>query len=197
MDTKPSDVTIAIDSQCTISATEKSGGLLAPYFASRISEAMSNLSEIADETFVHPIQHVPGGQNPADIPTRDTTTPDEVREDSVWQAGPHYLKLDRNMWPFSRDFIDILPEQELRRPKALFNLAVMNEWECLLGKRLSQLVVSVMHRSNSYVKTVHVTARLLKAQFDQDRSKIQEALTVRQSVFFWGSGEANSQTSSL
>ena len=179
MDTKPSDVTIAVDSQCTISATEKSGGLLAPYFASRISEAMSNLSEIVDETFVHPIQHVPGGQNPADIPTRDTTTPDEVREDSVWQAGPHYLKLDRSMWPFSRDFIDMLPEQELRRPKALFNLVAMGDWECLLGKELSQLVVSVMHRSNSYVKTVHVTARLLKAQFDQDRSKIQEALTVR------------------
>ena len=94
MDTKPSALTIAVDSQCTISATEKTGGLLAPYFASRISEAMTNLSEIGNDTLVHPIQHVPGPQNPADIPTRDTTTPTEVMNDSVWQCGPKYLTLD-------------------------------------------------------------------------------------------------------
>ena len=42
MDVKPVQITIAVDSQCTISAIEKSGGLLAPYFASRVSEAMNN-----------------------------------------------------------------------------------------------------------------------------------------------------------
>ena len=161
MDTKPSAITIAVDSQCTISATEKTGGLLAPYFASRISEAMTNLSEIGNETLVHPIQHVPGPQNPADIPTRDTTNPAEVMNDSVWQCGPKYLTLDRDQWPFSRNFLDVIPEQELRRPKAFFNLAVSGSWTCLLGERLSSLVMSVMHRSNSYAKTAHVTARLI------------------------------------
>ena len=70
MDEKPEMITIAGDSQCTISATEKSGGTLAPYFASRVSEAMSNLEEISECTVVNEIQHVPGNLNPADIPTR-------------------------------------------------------------------------------------------------------------------------------
>ena len=48
MDIKPSQVTVAVDSQCTISAIEKSGGVLAPYFASHISESMANLSEVAE-----------------------------------------------------------------------------------------------------------------------------------------------------
>ena len=52
MDQKPSLITIAMDSQCTISAMEKSGGLLAPYFASRASEASANLADLAAETEV-------------------------------------------------------------------------------------------------------------------------------------------------
>ena len=122
MDHKPSLVTLAVDSQCTISAVEKSGGLLAPYFASRVSEAMSNLEEVSEETTIEPLQHVAGPLNPADIPTRCTTTPDDVREGSVWQDGPAYLRLDRKDWPFSRDFLDVVPDQELRAPKATFNL---------------------------------------------------------------------------
>ena len=43
MDVKPSEVTIATDSQCTISALGKSNGLLAPFFASRILESIENL----------------------------------------------------------------------------------------------------------------------------------------------------------
>ena len=39
MDDKPIQVLTAVDSQCTISAFEKSGGLLAPYFASQVAEA--------------------------------------------------------------------------------------------------------------------------------------------------------------
>ena len=79
MDHKPSLVTLAVDSQCTISAVEKSGGLLAPYFASRVSEAMSNLEEVSEETTIEPLQHVAGSLNPADILKRCTTTPDDVR----------------------------------------------------------------------------------------------------------------------
>ena len=58
---------------------------------------MANLSEVAEETIVHAVQHVPGTHNPADIPTRDTTTPEEVMQDSVWQQGPSYLTLPRNL----------------------------------------------------------------------------------------------------
>merc|ERR1712239_69874 len=45
---KPSSVTLAGDSQCTIAALEKSGGLLAPYFANRVSEISRNLKEVSE-----------------------------------------------------------------------------------------------------------------------------------------------------
>ena len=60
MDVRPEQVTLVTDSQCTISAVEKSGGLLAPYFASRISEASANLTEIAEHFVMNPILPVPG-----------------------------------------------------------------------------------------------------------------------------------------
>ena len=122
MDDKPSQITIAVDSQCTISAVEKSGGLLAPYFASRVSEAAMNLSDLSENTVVNPIQHVPGPMNPADITTRATSTVDDVLEESVWQSGPVYLSRPREEWPFTRDFLDHVPEQELRSSKAIFNV---------------------------------------------------------------------------
>ena len=58
MNTKPSQVV-------TVSARNKSGGLWAPYFASIVSEAMANLSELAEE----------------------------VKMGSIWQSGPAYLEL--------------------------------------------------------------------------------------------------------
>ena len=48
MDHKLSHVTTAVDSQCTIAAMDKSGSILAPYFASRVSEAANNLSDLAE-----------------------------------------------------------------------------------------------------------------------------------------------------
>ena len=114
MPVKPLEVTIAMDSQCTISAIDKTGGILAPYFASRLSEAATNLLEVAELTMVNPVMHVPGPLNPADIPTRPTTTPDEVKHGSTWQSGPAYLTLPRDHWPFSREFMDVVPAAEMR-----------------------------------------------------------------------------------
>ena len=169
---KPSQITIATDSRCSISALEKSGGILAPFFASRVSETYSNLSEMPDEVLVHPVQHVPGDLNPADIPTRAGSAPDDVREGSVWQGGPSYLALPRTEWPFSRNFLDCVPDQELRTSKATFNLADPKLWASVLGARLDSLVTLVMERSNCYAKTVNVTARLLKCLFAMDLSLI-------------------------
>ena len=106
MDEKPYQITTAVDSECTISAFEKSGGVLAPYFASRVSEASSNLSEIAEEIVVHPVMHVPGTLNPADIATRATAQPEDVMQGRMWQNGPDYLLLPRTEWPLSRNFLN-------------------------------------------------------------------------------------------
>ena len=74
---------------------------------------MGNLAELAEDIEIDPVQHVPGTQNPPDIPTRATTTPYEVREGGVWQDGPAFLRLSRDLWPFSRQFLDTLPNNEL------------------------------------------------------------------------------------
>ena len=124
MEYKPSLVNLAVDSQCSISALQKSGGLLAPYFASRVSESVSNLPHLLDDILVDPIQRVPGPMNPADIP------PDDVRHGSVWQDGPNYLRLPQEAWPFSRKFLDEDPDQEMRAPKALLNSIIVKGWKC-------------------------------------------------------------------
>ena len=182
MDTKPSQITTAVDSQCTISALDKSGGLLAPYFASRVSEAVANLAELAEETVVHPVQHVPGLLNPADIPTRAKTTPEEVRMGSIWQSGPAYLSLPREQWPFSRQFLDSVPVEEMRAPKAEFNLvaAVPGVGDKGLNDMgLTGMIREVMSKSNNWDKTVRVTARLFKGLICANRDKVLNALTVK------------------
>ena len=73
MDEKPYQITTALDSQCTISAFERSGGSLATYFASRVSEASSNLADLGEHSVVQPIMYVPGDLNPADLPTKANT----------------------------------------------------------------------------------------------------------------------------
>ena len=115
---------------------------------------MANLSEISDETVINPIQHVPGPLNPADIPTRDTTTANEVADGSIWQSGPPYLLLPREQWPFSRDFLDYVPTEELRSPKAVFGLAGSEPWISPLGAKLTSILEDVMLRTNRYSKSV-------------------------------------------
>ena len=73
MDTKPKQVTRWWTASAPSVPWRSPGGLLAPYFASRVSEAVENLAE---QALVLPVQHVPGPLNPADIPTIDRTTPD-------------------------------------------------------------------------------------------------------------------------
>ena len=178
MDEKPYQITTALDSQCTISAFERSGGSLAPYFASRVSEASSNLADLGEHSFVQPIMYVPGDLNPADLPTRANTRKEEVLPGSTWQNGPDYLSHSRVDWPFSRTFLDFIPEQELRSSKAAFNSADVKTWQCSLGPKLSNLIEQVMLRSNCLSKVTNVTARLLKCLFGMDRSLVQKPLTV-------------------
>ena len=178
MDIKPVEITTAVDSQCTIGALEKAGGLLAPYFASRVSESLSNLSELSENIVVNSVQHVPGPLNPADIPTRNTTRPDEVQEGSLWQNGPAYLSLPKDQWPFSREFIDVIPDSELRAPRAAFSSVVLIPEGNPLGDKLTSIVESVMLRSNCLAKTTHVTARLLKCYFGRSADRIRDPLTV-------------------
>ena len=169
----------AVDSECTISAFEKSGGVLAPYFASRISEASGNLADLAESTTVEPVMHVPGSLNPADIPTRANSKPEDVCQASIWQSGPNFLSLPRSEWPLSRDFLDLVPQSELRTSKAIFSSLSTEPWSCALGPKLENMILQVMRRSNCLSKVINVVARILKCLFHMDTEMIKEPLTVQ------------------
>ena len=104
---QPLSVTIIGDSQCTIAALEKSGGLLAPYFANRVSEISSNLIEVSKITQVSPVYHVAGPMNPADIPTRKSSTSADLQSSSIWMSGPSFLYDDRDCMPLTLSLIHI------------------------------------------------------------------------------------------
>ena len=72
-----------------------------------------------------------------------------------------------------------MPEQELRTPKANFNLALSNGQESYLGPRLTQLAHQVMDRLNVLSKVVNVMlVKLLKGIFSGDTERIKEPLSV-------------------
>ena len=73
-------------------------------------------------------------------------------DESVWQKGPLYLTLPKCQWPFSRDFLDMIPEQELRRPKALFNSLIATDTSCGLVTKLTDIVLGIMS-SKHYTET--------------------------------------------
>ena len=63
---KPERVVICGDSECSIAALEKTGGVLGPYFANWVSKIQANIcqiQELVDE--VEPVQHISGELNPA------------------------------------------------------------------------------------------------------------------------------------
>ena len=111
MPDKPERAIICGDSECSIAALKKTGGVLGPYFANRVSEIQENISqleELVDK--VEPVQHIAGDLNPADLGTRGHATLEELDKDSIWQNGPKFLEnLERDEWPISRQFRECVP----------------------------------------------------------------------------------------
>ena len=170
-------LTIAGDSQCTIASIEKSGDQLAQYFCNRSSEISRNLEDLAAEVQVDPVQHVPGNLNPADIPTRATSTVSDLHPDSIWMRGPDFLQLDRDQMPLSRQFLeeheDLIPSEELRVKKVTLLLTKVTGHDLILFK----LALLVMSRTNHLGKATAVLARLIKALVSKDREKIRATLS--------------------
>ena len=54
--------------------------------------------EIRRHSQVDSWYHIESAENIADLPTRDATIPD-ISEDSAWQNGPDWMRLERNDWP--------------------------------------------------------------------------------------------------
>ena len=176
---KPEVAILCGDSECSIAALEKAGGVLGPFFANRVSEIHENLRQLGDVVEnVEPVYHLPGEQNPADLGTREHAALSELGSDSVWQRGPHFLtEMDRNKWPLTRDFRDSVPQSELRSKhevtKQVYNMQVK------VGKSMAviQKLVEASLCTNSWMKSQGILARLLRAfcyPKDKDRRNLVE-----------------------
>ena len=159
-------VVVALDSQCSIAATEKSGGLLGPYFANRVNEYYQLRGEIEELVdFAEPLQHVPGELNvSADMCTRGRAKADDLRPDSPWQGGPAFLRLERDQWPLCRDFRSVsLPKEELRsKHEVLFFKSKTPQTEHAM-ETMKDLVLKNLNHHSSWTKSLGVLARLVRS----------------------------------
>ena len=166
-------VVMALDSQCSIAATEKSGGILGPYFANRVSEYYRLRDEIEDLVGqVEPLQYIPGELNiSADMCTRGKAGIGDILPGSSWQEGPSFLKLEREDWPLNRDFrSSSLPKEELRtKHEVLFSRSNLKENQDSAGT-LKRLVTNNLAYHSSWDRSIAVLARVVRSLPNFNRS---------------------------
>ena len=86
-----SSVTLS-DSECSISALDKSSSALKPYFHNRVMEIRENMKSLSDICVVEEVFHVAGDLNVADLGTRPGVKLSDLGPDSLWQKGPSFLQ---------------------------------------------------------------------------------------------------------
>ena len=190
---KPRRITLIGDSTCTIASCEANCASLGAYFANRVVEivdlmdkwgvktSVSALEELQEEeisseemTTIDQLWHTPGDKNPADLPTRGMALWTELDRGSTWQKGPDYLRLPRQTWPLSRNFIpsDHIPKEESRSKffKILNSIQIprskFNSWR------------NVMSFSNNLQTVRGIIARLIKMEIFRDKEKGRLDLSV-------------------
>ncbi|XP_067280641.1 uncharacterized protein [Pseudorasbora parva] len=80
-----------LDSQTVLGAIQRDSYGYQTFFANRVGE-------IQKSTSVEDWRWIPGEQNIADLTTRGAT-PEDLKENSVWQNGPEFLKRPVEDWP--------------------------------------------------------------------------------------------------
>ena len=181
------------DSECSISAIDKTSSALKPYFHNRVSEIRENRKAISEICEVEEVFHVPGSLNVADIATHPGTKLSDLGEGSLWQTGPSFLCLRRELWPVTRDFVKVeLPEDEIRSVKSSVYAALRVKVHCCAGKvtlfvqpNVWDAVMRVLHYSNNIRKVKSILARVIRcwklgktkevADIDPVATELQEA----------------------
>ena len=167
----PTSVVMISDSECSISAIEKSTSSLKPFFHNRVSEILENMSIMRKYCPVEDIQHVAGDMNPADLGTRGTATVRDLGPGSYWQLGPSFLCLRRDLWPVTRLFLNRhdhavdVPPEEIRTSRAvicaLVRSTVLKKSSVVLPD-LWTAIERILDLSNSIVKVKNVLARVIR-----------------------------------
>ena len=111
----PTDVYMLSDSECSIAALDKTTSNLKPFFHNRVVEIGENVSEMRKICEVEEVYHVPGKLNVADLGTRSGVKVEQLGSDTVWQKGPSFLSLRRELWPVTRPTQKYdVPDEEIR-----------------------------------------------------------------------------------
>ena len=119
----PEQVWIVGDSETVLASREKEAGFFGEFFGNRIGETYDYMDELKKMTKVGDNGewwHVRSEDNAADRPSRLDSTPSDLGLGSDWQDGPGYLRLERENWPFERNFADrktkvLIPQEEVVR----------------------------------------------------------------------------------
>ena len=187
---KPVGAILLADSECSISALEKSTSSLKPYFHNRVMEISENLEEIGKICKVEPIFHVPGSLNVADLATHNGVKAADIGPYSYWQRGPKFLAHRRDMWPITRDFIIAeLPDEEIRT-KMVNAFAALRAQFCNMSTsevsempNLLKSVLRIMSYSNSFKKVLNILSRVIRAwKFDKSRKIVERDIEASELV---------------
>ena len=89
-----------------------------------------NLEDLRKDTVVEDVLHVPGHLNPADLPTHEAASCNDLLESSEWISGPAFLYQPIEKMPFSQEFLqqnkEIVPVSELRSKNVTLLLTSFN-----------------------------------------------------------------------
>jgi hypothetical protein len=186
---KVTRVIVFSDSECTLAALKKSGALMRPYFANRVSESLMLLKELERlcEEVVE-VRHVAGHLNPADLGTRGNVKMADMGPGSPWQVGPEFLKLERDQWPVGNGKEETVPEEEcLQFHTASLQVENCNEeknpWKRILaevrerkslGEKVIVMALEVL-RKEKWASCLRIFALVLRAIVQQDREAIGRA----------------------
>ena len=167
---KPSSAVVLTDSECVISALEKSTSALKPYFLNRISEIHDNLSELSQICSTEEVHHIAGELNIADLATQPGVSLNEIGSDSLWQTGPSFLCSRRELWPITREFIRReLPEEEIKTKQVIMFANVRTSLLQELRPSHCRAVESILTYSNSLPKVKSILARVFRG-WESDKS---------------------------
>ena len=168
-DLHPVSAVLLADSECSISALDKSTSAMKPYFHNRVSEIRENLEELRNICEVEEVYHVAGSLNVADIGTHGGSKAVDLGPNSLWQKGPAFLSCRRDLWPVTRDFVKTeIPDEEVRTKKTNVYAAirviccVTKANACFSVPNVWDAVLKVMSYSNTFKKVLSILARVTR-----------------------------------